>query len=212
MHRTSHGIDWKTAVLLLPSTLAYSLAKTSKIGRLPYYYFLLLGPCMRLGKGDWKTAVLLLPSTMAATVSSAPRLEDCRIITSFYSGRWLSWFYRIGRLPYYYFLLLMRWLTSLKQDWKTAVLLLPSTDHSSWGVVLGLEDCRIITSFYFPFDAVPLDEIGRLPYYYFLLLVVIRFAFIADWKTAVLLLPSTTWSKHRVTVGLEDCRIITSFY
>ena len=33
-----------------------------------------------------------------------------------------------------------------------------------------------------------------------------------DWKTAVLLLPSTNnWDK-RVADGLEDCRITTSFY
>ena len=55
------------------------------IGRLPYYYFLLL----------------------AVRVTISPvRLEDCRIITSFYSPMYTA---------------------ILQYDWKTAVLLLPST-------------------------------------------------------------------------------------
>ena len=33
-----------------------------------------------------------------------------------------------------------------------------------------LEDCRIITSFYYNMLRMPINEIGRLPYYYFLLL------------------------------------------
>ena len=33
---------------------------------------------------DWKTAVLLLPSTLLAQTFTGTRLEDCRIITSFY--------------------------------------------------------------------------------------------------------------------------------
>ena len=54
------------------------------IGRLPYYYFLLL-IAQRVAKPlDWKTAVLLLPFTLLTVNMNGGRLEDCRIITSFY--------------------------------------------------------------------------------------------------------------------------------
>ena len=54
-------------------------------------------------------------------------LEYCRITTSVYLQLSRQTFYKIGRLPYYYFLLL-------------------KTYDISWSA--GLEDCRIITSFY----------------------------------------------------------------
>ena len=54
-------------------------------------------------------------------------MEDCRIITSFYFGNESRFEALIGRLPYYYFLLL---------------------DCNGGKVGVGLEDCRIITSFY----------------------------------------------------------------
>ena len=56
----------------------------STIGRLPYYYFLLLVMNIPMEAFDWKTAVLLLPSTDIVFVAHSNRLEDCRIITSFY--------------------------------------------------------------------------------------------------------------------------------
>ena len=54
--------DWKTAVLLLPFTRRQGHDFAGLIGRLPYYYFLLL----------------------AMVSAMVIRLEDCRIITSFY--------------------------------------------------------------------------------------------------------------------------------
>ena len=118
---------------------------------------------------DWKTAVLLLPSTSLAVSYAVLGLEDCRIITSFYSLQISHSVRKIGRLPYYYFLLLLQ---------KSGVETL----------------------------------IGRLPYYYFLLLRPVSIHASDDWKTAVLLLPSTFRAACEVIVGLEDCRIITSFY
>ena len=112
-------------------------------------------------------------------------LEYCRITNSFYSvGFWVSNI-TIGRLPYYYFLLLS--LTTLvhHSDWKTAVLLLPF-----YAVSVGIIGAGI----------------GRLPYLYFLLLDAVRHDIAYDWKTAVLLLPSTKSGKKR---RLEDCRITT---
>ena len=55
----------------------------------------------------------------------------------------------IGRLPYYYFLLLLP----------------PISEYAK-----RLEDCRIITSFYYWEQGMPIVGIGRLPYYYFLLI------------------------------------------
>ena len=120
------------------------------------------------------------------------RLEDCRIYTSFYSYRSYEIVRRIGRLPYLYFLLLRQYRNMRESR---------------------LEDCRIYTSFYFPCA----KSRGR-----------------TDWKTAVFILPSTSKILPRVRLGigrlpylyflllsgilcylylgLEDCRIITSFY
>ena len=140
------------------------------IGRLPYYYFLLLE---------------------AREKPRKVRLEDCRIITSFYCAQDAPEPAQIGRLPYYYFLLLDRARGHQYDDWKTAVLLLPSTLETTQTRVYGLEDCRIITSFYFGNHPDPRVGIGRLPYYYFLLLLSIDIQRRVDWKTAVLLLPST---------------------
>lgn len=83
--------DWKTAVLLLPSTylkqrdflkkigiLPYYYTSfysdwvrysVMKIGILPYYYFLLLKPQRHHDVGDWTTAVLLLPFTTTTEVA-----------------------------------------------------------------------------------------------------------------------------------------------
>ena len=77
-----------------------------KIGRLPYLYFLLLP---HVGAIGWR------------------RLEDCRIYTSFYYVTEHSHGNLIGRLPYLYFLLLGKSDGNVKQDWKTAVFILPFT-------------------------------------------------------------------------------------
>ena len=183
--------DWKTAVLLLPSTAFVRIERDKEIGRLPYYYFLLLLQCWRIQAGDWKTAVLLLPSTPRTYRKENWGLEDCRIITSFYSASGVSEGVWIGRLPYYYFLLLWRRRYPQRLDWKTAVLLLPSTQVDGCRGFTGLEDCRIITSFYWLFRRWTPGKIGRLPYYYFLLLYMYSSSLWPDWKTAVLLLPST---------------------
>ena len=161
------------------------------IGRLPYYYFLLLYRRDTCGFLDWKTAVLLLPSTLKTRKWRNVRLEDCRIITSFYSYSADGFKQEIGRLPYYYFLLLPAPTGRRIEDWKTAVLLLPSTSPYQSRCERRLEDCRIITSFYLPLRGCCPLMIGRLPYYYFLLLHARR-------------------PFHKA--GLEDCRIITSFY
>ena len=119
------------------------------IGILPYYYFLLLRSHYLTSRGDWKTAVFILPSTEKQTMLFQSE---------------------IGRLPYYYFLLLMKPPSYTARDWKTAVLLLPSTPGAPSRFIKGLEDCRIITSFYsYSADGFK-QEIGRLPYYYFPLL------------------------------------------
>ena len=97
-------------------------------------------------------------------------LEDCRIYTSSYPWTVGQSAEQIGRLPYYYFLLLSRHVPSGILDWKTAVLLLPSTPDQRPHVELRLEDCRIITSFYCSRTRKRRVSIGRLPYYYFLLL------------------------------------------
>ena len=140
------------------------------IGRLPYYYFLLLRQNGRRFLKDWKTAVLLLPFTKEGKASEARRLEDCRIITSFY-----FFLHAYGET----------------EDWKTAVLLLPFTSERRAVAESGLEDCRIITSFYLLAFDTSFGMIGRLPYYYFLLLGV---------------------TLRLTNARLEDCRIITSFY
>ena len=135
-----------------------------------------------------KTAVLLLPSTMYFSSEADVRLEDCRITTSFYCEIGVTTVFSIGRLPYYYFLLLSMRLLRAVGDWKTAVLLLPSTSTDpvqyDWKTAVlllpstelvtprpkRLEDCRIITSFYSEGNLFRGELIGRLPYYYFLLL------------------------------------------
>ena len=184
------GIDWKTAVLLLPSTrrarlrctrrLEYcriytsfylpTLEELQAIGRLPYYYFLLLKPSRRLGTADWNTAVFILPSTRHCPRQVRSGLEDCRTTTSFYCVPIMIEPDQIGRLPYYYFLLLFVRFGKKVTDWKTAVLLLPFTERISYGGSFRLEDCRITTSFYCRCQRNGYPWIGRLPYYYFLLL------------------------------------------
>ena len=77
----------------------------SQIGRLPYYYFLLLSRAEDRARKDWNTAVFILPSICAARNLAASRF---------------------GRLPYYYFLLLPTPQMFGLYDWNTAVLLLPS--------------------------------------------------------------------------------------
>ena len=171
LFRTSHPLDtgdWKTAVLLLPFTENFP---TSEIGRLPYLYFLLLGTKWLSGKRDWKTAVFILPFTANVKALQRLRLEDCRIYTSFYFVLSILASVQIGRLPYYYFLLLGRARREYEDDWKTAVLLLPSTYAVCAVRLLGLEDCRITTSFYSEPCSLHRKRIGRLPYYYFLLLL-----------------------------------------
>ena len=118
----------------------------------------------------------------------------------------------IGRLPYLYFLLLKKWHQSDIADWKTAVLLLPSTPRRCRSSDGRLEDCRITTSFYFRNPDGTVVVIGRLPYYYFLLLSSNDEQGQNDWKTAVLLLPSTQEALDTLLLRLEDCRITTSFY
>ena len=76
-------------------------------------------------------------------------------------------------------------------DWKTAVFILPFTLCSATATEVGLEDCRIITSFYLSVSTWSGPTIGRLPYYYFLLLGNCSGCSGHDWKTAVLLLPFT---------------------
>ena len=139
-------------------------------------------------------------------------MEDCRIITSFYFPTKRTSSRMIGRLPYYYFLLLAKEETMNPIDWKTAVLLLPSTNGYQRLDSERLEDCRIITSFYYVASLDVTSMIGRLPYYYFLLLAPSGRVKQGDWKTAVLLLPSTSQEPKPRIGRLEDCRIITSFY
>ena len=181
-------VDWKTAVLLLPFTV--------EVDR-------------RFSEGLEDCRV----TTSFYCRTSIGRLEYCRIYTSFYSSLSKAGAFQIGILPYLYFLLLINASESRYSDWNTAVLLLPFTHSCSsfslpqigrlpyyyflllWkrrnNTPKGLEDCRIITSFY----SKPLwpgwKRIGRLPYYYFLLLLSYNIAIVRDWKTAVLLLPST---------------------
>ena len=182
----------------------------------------------------WNTAVLLLPSTCSSADRPSTRLEDCRIITSFYWGYraclhgeigilpyYYTSFYsdwvrysvmKIGILPYYYFLLLPWHSQEWMFDWKTAVLLLPSTRAEQVHRIPWLEDCRITTSFYSTGTRESAAWIGRLLYYYFLLLWDGSKSATRDWKTAVLLLPSTNTKGGKERAWLEYCRIITSFY
>ena len=142
-------------------TPAYSL-----LGILTYYFFLLLTPPrLRIPQG----------------------LEDCRIITSFYyrnhnRGHQPDWNTAVLLLPFT--------VSAIEQDWKTAVFILPSTSAFRNVGYLGLEDCRITTSFYFESKhlAAKLDwktAVFILPSTPSCVRVVL------DWKTAVLLLPST---------------------
>ena len=103
-------------------TPAYSF-----FGRLPYYYFLLLGDEEGLDFIDWKTAVLLLPFICRMAISHLHGLEDCRITTSFYFCTVHIGTPSIGRLPYLYFLLLPEAKPKCHGDWKTAVFILPFT-------------------------------------------------------------------------------------
>ena len=160
------------------------------IGRLPYYYFLLLVEQDFDALVDWNTAVFIPPSTYRHW-RSFRRLEDCRITTSFYCINICATSKAIGRLPYYYFLLLRSQPKRHNADWKTAVLLLPFTRKKPYRSRQRLEDCRITTSFYSFRSRVTNAMIGRLPYYYFLLLLRLLLACARDWKTAVLLLPFT---------------------
>ena len=162
--------DWKTAVLLLPSTVGRprqfrgrledcriitsfyfhpSGTCTVVIGRLPYLYFLLLRACWKCTLFDWKTAVFILPFTLPTLRPNTARLEDCRIYTSFYSHCPMHGRVEIGRLPYLYFLLLATYPRPSEQDWKTAVFILPFTVKRLVACSARLEDCRIYTSFYF---------------------------------------------------------------
>ena len=203
------------------------------IGRLPYLYFLLLGRAEgrdRIGILPYCYFLLLLVFSRRDTqigrlpylyflllpIEDAPtdfRLEDCRIITSFYSISRCHTSLLIGRLPYYYFLLLHGSSSHLCADWNTAVFILPFTkrlENMRWK---GLEHCRIYTSSYSAFSppaelfdrktavlllpftsngkASSTGRIGRLPYYYFLLLK-----------------GMTMETRKR----LEYCRITTYFY
>ena len=181
------------------------------IGRLPYLYFLLLGRAEgrdRIGILPYCYFLLLLVFSRRDTqigrlpylyflllpIEDAPtdfRLEDCRIITSFYSISRCHTSLLIGRLPYYYFLLLHGSSSHLCADWKTAVFILPFTkrlENMRWK---GLEHCRIYTSSCSAFS--PPAELF-------------------DWKTAVLLLPFTAFVPDWLTCRLEYCRITISFY
>ena len=119
---------------------------------------------------DWKTAVFILPSTWRLRSSTQRWLEDCRITTSFYCWQHGRWDWKIGRLPYYYFLLLL---------------------SIGYRRFRGLEDCRIYTSFYWKHAMPIFTWIGRLPYLYFLLLWGVWIRWDWDWNTAVFILPST---------------------
>ena len=139
------------------------------IGRLPYLYFLLLGRAEgrdRIGILPYCYFLLLLVFSRRDTqigrlpylyflllpIEDAPtdfRLEDCRIITSFYSMAVRATSVQIGILPYLYFLLLKDLRICVGRDWNTAVFILPPTQRF-----------RHQRSYL----------IGRLPYYYFLLL------------------------------------------
>ena len=77
---------------------------------------------------------------------------------------------------------------------------------------LGLEDCRIYTSFYYSGGIREGNRIGRLPYLYFLLLQIEVTIVVIDWKTAVFILPFTRFRRWSDAIRLEDCRIYTSFY
>ena len=120
------------------------------------------------------------------------RLEDCRIYTSFYWSWSASSSARIGRLPYLYFLLLVGSWVSRNRDWNTAVFILPSISCCPSSLIpwIGRLPYFILSSTQI-MDTLLTDTIGRLPYYYFLLLA-------GCWLYR--------WN------GLEDCRIITSFY
>ena len=50
------------------------------IGRLPYYYFLLLTATGQDEETDWKSAVFILPFTLTGFKITIVRLEDCRIL------------------------------------------------------------------------------------------------------------------------------------
>lgn len=100
--------------------------------------------------------------------------EDCRITTSFYFIRRGEGCRPIGILPYYYFLLLEADKAGIKQDWKTAVLLLPSTylKQRDFLKKIGILP-YYYTSFYSDWVRYSVMKIGILPYYYFLLLLLV---------------------------------------
>ena len=188
-------------------------ATSVQIGRLPYLYFLLLRnevkrlefrleDCriytsfysvlerVKLGT-DWKTAVFILPFTDNSSMCYTNRLEDCRIYTSFYFARTRAEPVQIGRLPCLYFLLLLVSKGNVPDDWKTAVFILLLLQIVAYTLEIGLEDCRIYTSFYFHGVHPRGYGIGRLPYLYFLLLIHEPNLGVLDWKTAVFILPFT---------------------
>ena len=195
--------------ITLPSNRVYRLYDGEMIGRLPYLYFLLLGRAEgrdRIGILPYCYFLLLLVFSRRDTqigrlpylyflllpIEDAPtdfRLEDCRIITSFYSISRCHTSLLIGRLPYYYFLLLHGSSSHLCADWKTAVFILPFT--------------RVHLS-------TKRDGIGILPYLYFLLLLEKLLSADRDWKTAVFILPFTKRLENMRWKGLEHCRIYTS--
>ena len=160
------------------------------IGRLPYLYFLLLG------RAEGRDRIGILPYCYFLLLLVFSRRDT-----------------QIGRLPYLYFLLLLEKPLSADRDWNTAVFILPFTkrlENMRWK---GLEHCRIYTSSYSAFSppaelfdrktavlllpftsngkASSTGRIGRLPYYYFLLLK-----------------GMTMETRKR----LEYCRITTYFY
>ena len=198
---------------MLPFTNACERCARYSIGRLPYLHFLLLElERIKLGT-DWKTAVFIFPFTSGFLSEQESRLEYCRVYTSFYFmlsliSHPLDW-----KIAVFYTFFYSDYGHAFdRYDWKTAVLLLPST---RWLLALSLErigrlpyyyflllpngrffqhqkleDCRIYTSFY----SAPAQLgfwIGRLPYLYFLLLLEFRRFRMKDWKTAVFILPFT---------------------
>lgn len=137
----------------------------------------------------WNTAVLLFLLIEFTDCTMAKWLEDCRIYTSFFSFSMQN-DARFGRLPYLYLLLLdTKWLSG-KRDWKIAVFILPSTRQSrrprqNWNTAV------LLLPFTFSFQPpwysnwktavfiLPFTpdwgrshgfQIGILPYYHFLLL------------------------------------------
>ena len=183
--------DWNTAVFILPFTRSWNASSSVRIGRLPYLYFLLLIIPVCVILTDWKTAVFILPSTQT---------DHERMPIG------------IGILPCLYFLLLLVSKGNVPDDWKTAVFILLLLQIVAYTLEIGLEDCRITTSFYYCLGWLRATWIGILPYLYFLLLCFRRNVARIDWNTAVLLLPFTAWLGLLIFFRLEYCRIITSFY